>query len=444
MFDHFLSALREHKALWKSAACLIIAGIIHPYAALAVLPLLCLHLSSKKNDSDLFILFFITLILSDSRSIIFRFAHTIKPFFAIFLCLIIFSQKKHFKAKNKTFLCFIPFFFIAFYAIQNNPNPSNSLLKAISYCLLLFVVPIFVKALWQSAPEKLLKTTLLSGQIILVLGLLARLVYPNLATLAGRYRGLLGNPNGLGIYCTLFFILSYCIWFYHKQLMTKRIWLMHFAMIGFSILLSASRNALLSCLLFAFMAIILRKSRVLQILTILFAIFLLPLLKIYFVELVLENDLGEFFRISSVEDLEKGSGRAIAFEFAWQWIQDHYWEGQGFGFTEYLFKEHSERLRLLGHVGNAHNSFLTIWIDTGFIGLICFIAAWSWSFIKASSKSDLALPAYLAICFSCTFESWLAASLNPFTIQALIILTLLSQKSFISKQNHEKTTLPLH
>lgn len=444
MFKELFNTLRVQKVLWLSAIALIIAGIIHPYAALALLVLVTLDFSSKKKFIELFTLFFITLILSDSRSILFRFAATIKPFYAIFLCLIIFSHKKYFRAKNSVFISFIPFLLIAFYCIGNSHDQSNSLLKTISYALLLFIVPIFVKTLWQSSPQAFLKSCLFSGQIILVGGIVARFLMPSLTTLVGRYRGLFGNPNGLGIFCTVFFILSFCIWFYHRTILNKQIWLIHFSLIILSVFLSASRNTVMSCLLFTFMATTLRNTRTLQITTILVALFLLPTLKIHFVDFIIQNNMNEFFRIDSIEDLESGSGRKVAYEFAWEWINQHYWEGHGFGYTEHLYKINYLKLKAMNHIGNAHNSYLTIWIDTGLWGLVCFIFAWSINFLKASLTSKLALPAFLALAFSATFESWLAASLNPFTIQALILLTLLTQKSFIAKQVHEKDPLPLH
>ena len=119
MFKELFNTLRVQKVLWLSAIALIIAGIIHPYAALALLVLVTLDFSSKKKFIELFTLFFITLILSDSRSILFRFAATIKPFYAIFLCLIIFSHKKYFRAKNSVFISFKRLVFNASLTVRN-------------------------------------------------------------------------------------------------------------------------------------------------------------------------------------------------------------------------------------------------------------------------------------------------------------------------------------
>ena len=76
--------------------------------------------------------------------------------------------------------------------------------------------------------------------------------------------------------------------------------------------------------------------------------------------------LGEFFRI---ETLETGSGRNVAWAFAWQNIQDNFFLGKGFAYDEALFSKYEQELSVLGHQGNVHNSYLTLWLNTGVIGL---------------------------------------------------------------------------
>lgn len=73
----------------------------------------------------------------------------------------------------------------------------------------------------------------------------------------------------------------------------------------------------------------------------------------------------------------------------------------------------------------AHNSYLTFWLDTGLVGLISFMIGLMFTFIKAAQKSTLAIPILYSILFSNYYESWLTASLNPFTIQLLFILTII-------------------
>lgn len=86
---------------------------------------------------------------------------------------------------------------------------------------------------------------------------------------------------------------------------------------------------------------------------------------------------------------------------------------------------------MLGHQGAAHNMYLTFWLDTGLIGLILFLSGLLVTFFRASKRNKLAIPILYAILFSNNYESWLTASLNPFTIQLLFILSIL----FIGRDN---------
>lgn len=80
---------------------------------------------------------------------------------------------------------------------------------------------------------------------------------------------------------------------------------------------------------------------------------------------------------------------------------------------------------MLGHQGAAHNSYLTFWLDTGLIGLILYLLGLFFTFVKASFSNKYAFPVLYAVLFSNNYESWLTASLNPFTIQLLFILTVI-------------------
>jgi O-antigen ligase len=101
-----------------------------------------------------------------------------------------------------------------------------------------------------------------------------------------------------------------------------------------------------------------------------------------------------------------------------------------------------QKLNDLGHQGNVHNSYLTLWLNTGIIGLFLFARGFLLSFIKASKNTRIAFPVMFTVLFSANFESWMTASLNPITIQLLIILTILTSPEFNEQKN--ESTLPVH
>ena len=151
------------------------------------------------------------------------------------------------------------------------------------------------------------------------------------------------------------------------------------------------------------------------------------------VNLLYSLGIGEYLR---AQTLEEAGGRLVAYEYAWEQIKLNPFFGKGFGYSEFWFhqEEIELELNLLNHQGNTHNSYLTILMDTGFVGFFAFIFAWGTFFSKAIGKSPFGLPVLIIVLFSSNVEAWLAASLNPFTIILLIILTLLTDKYFYTRK----------
>ena len=163
---------------------------------------------------------------------------------------------------------------------------------------------------------------------------------------------------------------------------------------------------------------------------------------------LISNNLADIITYLGLQDqfridtLENGSGRTIAWDFAWDQIQNDFFIGRGFSYTEYIFRINYEYLSMLGHQGAAHNSYLTFWLDTGLIGLVLYLFALITTFIKASFKSKFAFPVLYAVLFSNNYESWLTASLNPFTIQLLFILTLMFIKNEVMTDFDDSSKTP--
>jgi O-antigen ligase len=140
-----------------------------------------------------------------------------------------------------------------------------------------------------------------------------------------------------------------------------------------------------------------------------------------FIAIIEFFQLQEFFR---VESLEEGSGRTIAWAFAWQEIQNYYFVGGGFGHDENVMRPNYWWMSKEGHQGGVHNSYLSMWFDTGILGVVLYFVAFAGNIFKAMRQNYLALAFGISILFNITYESWLVASLNPFTIIFLIILTI--------------------
>jgi O-antigen ligase len=417
---------------------IVILGAFTGPAAYAVVPAIFIYYYTNKKAPYLLFAFFFVLLLSDSRQYFFGFAEKVKPVIVVLLCFLYYIDYRTKSEKINFTAPFTLFFLVACFCLKNSSTFFNSTSKTISYFLILFTIPGLTSYLLVYHKEKLLKGLVYFGAFVLGAGLVLRLIYPAITNFKGeRFSGLLGNPNGLGIFCFLFFTLLIIIVHYYPLLISRTDKILIYGLILVSLVLSGSRGGIFSILIFIAFYIISKRSRLLAILTVAILALTYTSLEKYLPEIIEAFGQEKYFRLQT---LETGSGRNVAFEFAWENIQKDLYSGKGLGYTEKLMKDNEDELSEEGHQGNAHNSYLTMWLDTGLFGLLAFIFGWGYWFFKANKFSFFAMPVAFAVLFSSNVESWLAASLNPFTIQLLIILTLLNNREFIYG-NEKKASL---
>lgn len=356
----------------------------------------------------------------------FDFAETAKVFVVVLLFVHVFINYKDYKQfDNKVFRYLLPFLLFSVLATAWSVDTFAAFQKSISYALVCFTVPlIFLRALGRN--EELGVDIIMFFILILGTGLVFYVLNPVASTIMGRYHGLLGNPNGLGIFQVILFPLCYLFW---KQLkdqydFSKIVWVFIVVYCA-SLLLTGSRTALFAILIFIVFSRLRYFSNWATILGFLSLVIGFEYMMSQLPQIIRYVGLEDYMRL---ETLNQGSGRDIAWIFAWQQIDDVFFAGGGFGYTEHIYQVHYEYLSRLGHQGNAHNSYLTLWLDTGLVGLILFVFG-IFRIVVSSLKTSLyTLPIIFAILFSTYYESWLAASLNPFTSLFFIILTYLAQK----------------
>jgi len=131
------------------------------------------------------------------------------------------------------------------------------------------------------------------------------------------------------------------------------------------------------------------------------------------------------------------SGRSVAWHFVWQKIQDDLFIGHGFGYDEALMRRNYYELSRLGHQGGVHNSYLSLWLNFGLVGLIIYFRSFLLFFFKAAKNNGLALPIMYAILFSATFEGLLIGSLNPHMFCMLVIFALISENEFQQQEQQQ-------
>lgn len=408
----------------------IALGIFTGPLVFAAVPIHMLIIRRKHEWIWLVLGFWLILTLSDNRQIVFRFAHNLKTVVILALTYLYLTTQK--EEKWYQFVQpFIPFLALAFLSLLKSPQLFYGFQKTLSYLLLLLVVPGTVRLIINHERDRFLYNLILLGTLVLSAGIVLRAIYPSFVIFSGeRFSGLLGNPNGMGIYGFIFFVLFTYIHSFHKQLFTRFQIIFIYAVIILSLIMSGSRGGIFSSLLFITGWFLIRRNTLIGIISMIVIFSSYQLVMANFVEIVTYFNLQDFFRIST---LSSGSGRVVVHEIAWRHINMNYWFSNGFTYSEYILAQYKDYFISSGHQGNVHNSWLTIWMDTGLVGLILFCIGWLTNFFRASKLTPLVWAMFFGLLLSISVESWLVASLNPFTIVLVIILTMLSDENFYLK-----------
>ena len=215
-------------------------GAFLPKLVVAGIVVLSFLLVLRTRDlSKIFVVFIATLIFSDSRSPTFAFAETAKIGVVVLTLIYIAFNFDLFKSvPNVIFKYFLPFLAFAVLATVWSQDKFTAFQKAFSYGLVYFVLPLlFLKAMVSD--KSFIKDVLVFFFLILSAGLVIHAVNPEFTSLVGRYRGLLGNPNGLGIFLTVMYPLVFLLGIeLGDQFKENRFHFLFFGVFGLSLLLT--------------------------------------------------------------------------------------------------------------------------------------------------------------------------------------------------------------
>ena len=385
--------------------------------------------------------FLFVLILSDTINSTTDFAKSFKNIYILALSAIAVIERKKFPKINRFYIYFIPFILAGLIGLVQSPIPSLAIQKTLSYILLIFLVPQFLIKAYDDHGTEAIRNIIFFAGFMILMGFVLELADPGYTyARGGRFRGVFGNPNGLGIFASLVIALVYLKRDIFPNLFSKSDlrWLVIPALI--SLVLAGSRTSIIAVVIFFVFTRLYQVSPVIGFLAFLGTAIISELVASNLVAIISSLGLSEFFR---VDTLEGGSGREIAWNLAWETIQENFWFGRGFAFDEWIMAKNQDALNDLGHQGGVHNTYLQIWLNTGLFGLLLFLRAIFLIVIKGAARSRLAFPFLWLVMFSILPESWLAASLNPFSILFFIGLTVLSDDIFKPKVLEEEPSQTL-
>jgi O-antigen ligase len=422
-----LTYFRENIQIYFVFIVWLLIGIYGGGGIYVVIPITMILMKQKGYYEELLLGYLFILILSDSLDINLVFAKNVKNIYIVMLSVFVFFDRRSFSPLDKLHKIFVPFFIFSVFTMSfsiGDPFIFTSLQKTVSFILSFFVIPNFVTKLYREQGQQFFRNLILFMLTTLLLGFVLKFISPSLVSLeSGRYRGVLGNPNGLGIYAFLMFVVFFVLNDFFPDLFRNREKTVIYAIILVSIFLTNSRNAILAVLIFYSFQRFFSLSPFLGFVVFIVALFFIELITNNLTSILMSLGLGHLFRINTLED---GSGRYIAWEFAWKQIQYNFFIGKGFAYNEFYMRQHYDELGKMGHQGGIHNSFLTFWMDQGLIGLIVYLRSYILMFIKAAKKTKFAFPIMFSITFTAIFESWLVGSLSAFAFLAMLIFTIIS------------------
>jgi len=272
----------------------------------------------------------------------------------------------------------------------------------------------------------LISDLLIFSTLILIIGNLAYFLLPDYFIIYGegaslRFSGLFGNPNGQGIYCFLLIpINSYAI---KAKMISKPVGNIILITTFISIILSGSRTALGCSILFYIYWSINNFNLYLRA----FLKITLPMIAIIFasvtINIVKQNkDISQRLRFETLAD---AGGRLSSWKWGILQIKEHPFIGAGLKYDQTLYQTKISAFIRNNYRGmNAsYSGILALILDTGIIGFIFFNIFIFYSFYQFIDRTII-VPLLITFNISITFESWIVATLNPYTILFFLQITL--------------------
>ncbi len=392
-----------------------------------LLPLSVVYFKSRDLYPEILMGLLIVLVFSDiekdmfTRMIVFKDA---KDFYVLAVAALLIIEIKRFAPLSQVFTIFLPFFLYSLFPLVFSNNMIMAVQKTISYALMYLVVPNYLLYNYRRQGWDFIRNLIFFMLAILLFGFVLQAVDPAYTSVAGRFRGIFGNPNGMAIYCYLFLMFVGVVVSINKDLFTLRERILLFGTIFYFLIVSGSRGSLTAAIIFLVFHRFFGASPFLGFVGLVALFLIVELVSSNLRQIIGSLGLEEYFRVDTLED---GSGRYFAWHFTWQHIQRFFVFGGGFANDETIMRKYRLYLESMGHQGGVHNTYLSFWLNTGLLGLMIFLRSLFLVFIKASKMVPMSTAVLFSCLFSIMYESWLMGSLNPYTIVLLMVMTVVTE-----------------
>ena len=228
----------------------VATGFASSFAGTLVALIITLLIVKAEKWSLLIVFFFAILTFSDSRLGMFSFSTMVKPVLTLLLGLLaLFFYSKRTVAPRLA-RSFAPFIVCAAYGLLYSPMIEVSAQKVLSYAMILILVPLFAFLAYNKDKLRFLENIIFFVMLVMLVGLILSRVFPEAMYLDGRFRGLLGNPNGLGLFITNGFLLYQLIRQKSPSLFSLNFRRVFMTLVIISLLMSGSRQSIMVVLIF--------------------------------------------------------------------------------------------------------------------------------------------------------------------------------------------------
>jgi O-antigen ligase len=313
-----------------------------------------------------------------------------------------------------------------FITLVFSPVGTLAVLRAVGFWVVALVIFKFYMLSSKQYKHRILELLVLTFTLYFTISLLLVFLPGVSAFKYGRFKGLMGNPNGLGMlgmfcYGILYLIRSRKETSFGNGFFVRLNWL-----ILVLIILSGSRTALFSIIIFEIVNRLIQNKSLLIISFLCVGVLYVFINSIPFDIMIESLGFSDFLRAESIQN---ASGRTDVWPVAWEEIKNNPWLGNGIMYDDYFITDYARKN--FGDFadrqwGGVWSSYLSLLLDVGIVGFVGYFYFY-FKVFKTAVNKNLAL-AFLAMCICSGFtESWMASSMNAFTPMMFLFWAIQAQ-----------------
>ena len=300
-------AYKQYSQFILILAVMYVSGVWAGPIIYAMFPIFILLFGLRKMYFELFICTLWLLMLSDYVPVKdatyddLQFAKDLKAILPLILFLFYLKDRQEFGPIPKVIFYFIPFLLVMIFCLQFSVKLDVGFQKTLSFALMYFCIPVYVVKLHRDLGKQFWQALLTFIVGMLTIGVVLGFLIPSIGLMSdGRFKVVLGNPNGLGVFLNLSFILWIVAEEFELVSFTKKERFYILFILLFSLFWCGSRNGIMSIFLFY---LVYRFVKINWFLAIVFILAFLAFDEVifdFFLNVIDFFNLQEYFRVDSI------------------------------------------------------------------------------------------------------------------------------------------------